>query len=190
MRAIRQPKRAPCKCPARLSTSQSCCSWSLQVGHVTRSTRECIRKLISVRGRLPLSGGSRDQTVSASSLRKTGILADTAGDFPRFPPQDRRTESPETKSNMRRAGISGHSALLWEPGRTREWVAGAVGIEPRYGDFESGCSCLPERIYRTPFIRIHKPLETLEFREPYRIHGVQRSGENRAIRRRIGGYAV
>jgi hypothetical protein len=66
-------------------------------------------------------------------------------------------------------------------------LAGAAGIEPRYGDFESRCSCLSERIYRTPFIRIHKPLETLEFREPYRIHGVERSGENRAIRRRMGG---
>jgi hypothetical protein len=29
------------------------------------------------------------------------------------------------------------------------------------------------------FIRIHKPLETLEFREPYRIRGVQSSGENK-----------
>jgi hypothetical protein len=28
------------------------------------------------------------------------------------------------------------------------------------------------------FIGIHKHLETLEFREPYRIRGVQRSGEN------------
>jgi hypothetical protein len=37
------------------------------------------------------------------------------------------------------------------------------------------------------FIRAHKPLETLEFREPYRIRRVQSSGENRAIRRRTGG---
>jgi hypothetical protein len=28
------------------------------------------------------------------------------------------------------------------------------------------------------FMRIHKPLETFEFREPYRIGGVQSSGEN------------
>lgn len=45
--------------------------------------------------------------VSADSLRKTGIFADKAGDFRRFPPQVRRTGSPETKSNARNAGISG-----------------------------------------------------------------------------------
>jgi hypothetical protein len=43
--------------------------------------------------------------VSADSLRKTGIFADTAGDFPRFPHQDRRTGSLETKSNTRKAGF-------------------------------------------------------------------------------------
>jgi hypothetical protein len=47
------------------------------------------------------------KTVSADSLRKTGIFADKAGDFRRFPPEDRRTGSPETKSNARKAGISG-----------------------------------------------------------------------------------
>jgi hypothetical protein len=45
--------------------------------------------------------------VSADSLRKTGIFADKAGDFRRFPPQVRRAGSPETKSNSRNAGISG-----------------------------------------------------------------------------------
>src|SRR6478752_3091791 len=35
------------------------------------------------------------------------MFADKAGDFRRFPPQDRRTGSPETKSNARKAGISG-----------------------------------------------------------------------------------
>lgn len=45
--------------------------------------------------------------VSADSLRKTGIFADKAGDFRRFPPQVRRTGSPETKSSERKAGISG-----------------------------------------------------------------------------------
>src|SRR5712672_3558845 len=45
--------------------------------------------------------------VSADSLRKTGIFADKAGDFRRFPPQVRRTGGLETKSNARKAGISG-----------------------------------------------------------------------------------
>jgi hypothetical protein len=47
------------------------------------------------------------ETVSADSLRKTGISADKAGDFRRLPPQDRRAGSLETKSNARKAGISG-----------------------------------------------------------------------------------
>jgi hypothetical protein len=34
--------------------------------------------------------------VADNSLRKTGIFAERAGDFRRFPPQDRRTGSPET----------------------------------------------------------------------------------------------
>jgi hypothetical protein len=47
------------------------------------------------------------EPVSADSLRKTGISADRAGDFRRFPPQDRPIGSPETKSNTRKARISG-----------------------------------------------------------------------------------
>src|SRR5882724_7488058 len=102
--------------------------------------------------------GQRLSTISASGSAKR-----ESGD-----------ESARAKSRDVRSILSS----LGKPGKTQECVAGAAGIEPRYGDFESGCSCLPERICRTPFIRIHKPLETLEFREPYRIRGVQSSGEN------------
>jgi hypothetical protein len=45
--------------------------------------------------------------VSAESLYETGISAGMAGDFRRFPPQDWRAESAETKSNTRKARISG-----------------------------------------------------------------------------------
>ena len=45
--------------------------------------------------------------VSADNLRKTGIFADKTGDFRQFPPQVRRTGSPETKRNARNAGIFG-----------------------------------------------------------------------------------
>src|ERR1700692_4009531 len=45
----------------------------------------------------------------------------------------------------------------------------------------------PRGVAKPHFIRIHKRLETLEFREPYRIRRVQSSGEKRAIRRRMGG---
>src|SRR5712671_6002670 len=47
------------------------------------------------------------EPVSADSLLETGIFAGKAGDFRRFPPQDRSIGSPETKSNTRKAGISG-----------------------------------------------------------------------------------
>src|SRR4051812_15302296 len=53
------------------------------------------------------------EPVSAHSLRKTGIFPDMAGDFRRFAPPLRRTESPETKPNARIAAISGpFSGLL------------------------------------------------------------------------------
>jgi len=45
--------------------------------------------------------------VSADSLRKTGIFADKAGDFRQFPPPNRCNGSLETKSNARKARISG-----------------------------------------------------------------------------------
>jgi hypothetical protein len=44
-----------------------------------------------------------------------------------------------------------------------------------------------EDLQNSHFIGIHKQLETLEFREPYRTRGVQSSGENCAVRRRMVG---
>jgi hypothetical protein len=63
--------------------------------------------------------------VSADSLRKTGIFADKAGDFRRFPPQVRQSESPETKANARKAGIYGpFSRLLGSLAERRNgWLA-------------------------------------------------------------------
>ena len=45
--------------------------------------------------------------VSADSLPKTGIFAETAGDFQPFPPQIRRSRILETEANAQKAGISG-----------------------------------------------------------------------------------
>jgi hypothetical protein len=76
------------------------------------------------------------EPVSATSLRKTGIFADKAGDFRRFPPRDRQTGGPETKSNARKAGISGpFSRFLGSLAECRTgWLAGRGGIGPRYAD--------------------------------------------------------
>ena len=68
--------------------------------------------------------------VSADSLRKTGIFADRAGDFRQFPPQDRRARSAETKSNARKAGISGPFSCSSGSRAERRRLAGAGGIEP------------------------------------------------------------
>ena len=38
--------------------------------------------------------------------------------------------------------------------------------------------CIPRGTTERLFVEIHRLFETLEFREPYRIHGVQSSGEN------------
>jgi hypothetical protein len=65
------------------------------------------RSHISAHVRMPPRAAVVIEPVSADNLRKTGISADKAGDFPRIPPQDRKTGSAETKSKARKAGSSG-----------------------------------------------------------------------------------
>lgn len=45
----------------------------------------------------------------------------------------------------------------------------------------------PRGLAEPHFIKFHKSLETLQFREPYRNQGVQSFGENRINRRRMDG---
>jgi hypothetical protein len=59
------------------------------------------RSHISAHVRMPPRAAVVIEPVSADNLRKTGISADKAGDFPRIPPQDRKTGSAETKSKAR-----------------------------------------------------------------------------------------
>src|SRR3954447_5523561 len=62
--------------------------------------------------------------VSAESLRKTGIFADKAGDFRRFPPQVRRTgESGDEIECTKSRDFPGHSRVSWQP----ELNAGMAG---------------------------------------------------------------
>ena len=78
------------------------------------------------------------EPVSADSLRKTGIFAVKAGDFRRFPPQVRRTGSPETKSNARKAGISGpFSRLLGSLAERRNGWLGREGSNLRMAESKS-----------------------------------------------------
>jgi hypothetical protein len=62
-------------------------------------------------------------------------------------------------------------------------LAGAKGFEPRHGELEVRRSRRSRGAPEPPFVEIHKLLETFEFREPYRIVGVQSFGEKWAIRR-------
>lgn len=73
------------------------------------------------------------EPVSADSLRKMGISADTAGDFRRFPPQVRQAGAQRRKRMRRKPGFPAHSDVSSEtwlyPGmggwggrdRTSEW---------------------------------------------------------------------
>jgi len=75
--------------------------------------------------------GSRRKPVSDNSLRKTGIFAGRAGDFRRFPPQDRRTGSPETNRMREKPVFASIATSLGQLGRMQEWLAEAGGYEPR-----------------------------------------------------------
>ena len=78
------------------------------------------------------------EPVSGDSLRKTGVFADKAGDFRRFPPQVRRSGSPETKANARKAGISGpFSPLLGSLAERRTGWLGREGSNLRMAESKS-----------------------------------------------------
>jgi hypothetical protein len=62
-------------------------------------------------------------------------------------------------------------------------LAGAGGFEPRYGELESDALGCPRGAAEPLFIEIYRPFETLDFREPYRIRGVQSFGDKWAFRR-------
>jgi hypothetical protein len=74
-------------------------------------------------------------------------------------------------------------AFLGEYRRTHDWLAGAGGTESRYGELEPGALAYPRGAAEPLFLEIHRLFETLEFREPYRIRGVQSFGDKWAFRR-------
>jgi hypothetical protein len=120
----------------------------------------------------------RSNPVSGRSLRKTGIIQLMARDFRHFRPTTRSIGSLEPATELRKLAIGG---LFCDWLRSNlgpvDCLTGAEGFEPRYGDFEIGCSRLFERSYGTLFLGIHNHLETLEFQEPYRISAVHSFGD-------------
>ena len=76
--------------------------------------------------------------VSTHSLSKTGIFAEKAGDFRRFPPPPRRIGGPETKANARKARISGpFSRLLGSLVERRNGWLGREDSNLRMGESKS-----------------------------------------------------
>ncbi|SRR6266568_4005355 len=117
------------------------------------------------------------ELVFAHSLRKTGIFANTVGDCRRKSPQERHG-NPETNSNARKAGISGpFSHLLGSPAECRTSWLGREDSNPEMANWKSAALACPRGTIETHFVKIHKRLENLKFREPHRIRGVQSSGE-------------
>jgi hypothetical protein len=80
------------------------------------------------------------ELVSADSLRKTGIFPDKGGDFRRFsPPGRQKREAGDRSECAKRRDIRPILTSLGKPGQTREWVAGAGGIEPPNGGIKIRC---------------------------------------------------
>jgi hypothetical protein len=71
--------------------------------------------------------------------------------------------------------------------RAPDCLAGAGGFELRYGELESDALAYPRGAAEPRFVEIRKSFETLEFRKPYRICGVQSFGEKWAFRRIMSG---
>jgi hypothetical protein len=76
--------------------------------------------------------------VSVESLCETVISGDTARDFRRFPPLDRRARRAETKSNARKARISGpFSRLFGDIAERRNGWLGREDSNLRMGESKS-----------------------------------------------------
>jgi hypothetical protein len=75
---------------------------------------------------------------------------------------------------------------LGETGGTRvnEWL-GRGDSNLDMANSKSDALACPKGAAEPRFVKIHKPLETFEFREPYRLRRVQSFGEKWAFRRRM-----
>ena len=62
-------------------------------------------------------------------------------------------------------------------GRTPEWVAGAGDSSFDNDELNSDSLARPSEAAEPLLVGHRKPFETLEFREPYRIRGVQSFGD-------------
>ena len=120
--------------------------------------------------------------VPDDSFRKAGILAYKAGDFRRFPPRYLQTGGSETKWHARKAGIPAHSRVSGKPGERRNGRLGREDSNFDMGLESDALACLRGAAEHL-FVKIHKSLGTLLFREPYRMCGVQSFGEKWVFRR-------
>jgi hypothetical protein len=114
------------------------------------------------------------EPVSADSLPKTEMFAETAGEFRRFPPQLRQSQIPETEAHAQKTGSSGpFSPLLGSLAGGRE------GLDPRCGELQNRMLCLPERSRGTEFL-----LHLISLSKHSNFENRTESAESRALERR------
>jgi hypothetical protein len=152
----------------------------------TASAPTCRRpRLIIRRGGLEGRPCSADRAQSLARVSRkreySALLPETFGNFSlQFQELGLRRLTPKS----RKPAISGlfshyRPDILGAP----HCLAGAGGFEPRYGDLDSDALACPRGVAEPLFVDIHRPFETLEFREPYRIRGVQSFRDKWAFRR-------
>ena len=82
---------------------------------------------------------------------------------------------------MRKARIWRAFLIERKSENTNAWLG--EEFEPRYGELELNALACPRGAAESLFVKIHRPFKTLEFREPYRIRGVQSFGDKWVFRR-------
>jgi hypothetical protein len=107
-----------------------------------------------------------------------------AGDYRLSEPEVAKCGARRPATNTQKPAIGGpfcerQDHFVWR----RHCLAGAGGFEPRCCELESDALDRPRGAAEPLFAEIQKSFETLEFREPYRICGVQSFGEKWAFRR-------
>jgi hypothetical protein len=90
---------------------------------------------------------------------------------PELEPGDRRL----IRKSRPMAGLSARISDLFSEGQTA-WL-GREDSNLEMANWKSAALACPRGTTELHFVKIHKPLEKLKFREPYRIREVQSSGE-------------
>jgi hypothetical protein len=124
----------------------------------------------------------------AAVLPKTGIFQISAGDYRLFRAGNGQIRSLETSCQFAKAR---HRRAFLRLLRAKSPDAGLAGWGGRIRRRVRNRMLLPDRedLQNSIFSGIHQQVETLEFREQYRIPGVQSFGENWPFGEEWSGFA-